>query len=167
MNRRTTLTLTSMALLFLAAVLATAVPEIGLAQGNPLIGTWKLNLAKSKFIPGPAPRSQTLAFAGEGESLTNNVETIDPQGQASKQVYTHIYDGKPHPTPGVPGGVYDATAYSRIDTYTVNFVRFKDGKAVQTGSIAVSGDGKTYTVTVGGTGGTGQPVVAVAVYDRQ
>src|SRR5258708_1084310 len=134
MNRRTTLTLTSIALLFLPALLATAVvSEIGLAQRNPLIATWKLNLAKSKFIPHrPAPEESNHEFRREGESLTNNVETIDAQGQASKAVYMHIYDGKPHPTPGVPGGVYDATAYTRIDTNTVNFVRFKDGKAVQT-----------------------------------
>ncbi len=26
---------------------------------DPLIGTWKLNLAKSKFSPGPAPKSVT------------------------------------------------------------------------------------------------------------
>src|SRR6516225_7333959 len=66
MNWRTTLTLRTMGLLFLAAVLATAVPEIGLAQSNPLIGTWKLNLAKSRFSGSPPPRSITLTFAGEG-----------------------------------------------------------------------------------------------------
>jgi hypothetical protein len=26
---------------------------------DPILGTWKLNLSKSKYIPGPAPRSQT------------------------------------------------------------------------------------------------------------
>jgi len=33
---------------------ATTVP----ADNN--IGTWKMNVAKSKFSPGPAPKSQTL-----------------------------------------------------------------------------------------------------------
>src|SRR5437899_12903186 len=98
MNRRTTLTLTSMALFFLAAVLTTAVPEIGLAQSNPLIGTWKLNLAKSKYMGVPPPRSTTLTFVGEGQNLTNTADTIDAQGQAVKTVFSHIYDGKPHPT---------------------------------------------------------------------
>jgi hypothetical protein len=69
-----------MALLFLAALLATAVPKIGLAQSNPLVGTWKLNLAKSKFMPGPPPRSTTLTFAGEGENLTDTAEIIDASG---------------------------------------------------------------------------------------
>src|SRR5512136_2166165 len=113
MNRRTTLTLTTMGLLFLAAVFATAVPHVGLAQSNPLLGTWKLNLANSKFSPGPPPRSQTLTFAGDGQNLTNTSESIDAQGQATKTVFMHIYDGKPHSTTGVGGGVFDATTYVR------------------------------------------------------
>jgi hypothetical protein len=153
MNRHTTLTLTSMALLFLAGVLATAIPKIGLAQSNPLVGTWKLNIAKSKFA-GPPPRSLTLTFAGEGESLTNTAEIIDAQGRASTTVFVHIYDGKPHPTTG--NSNYDSTAYTRINTNTVNFVRFREGKSAETGSIVVSADGKTYTATAEGTAVNGQ-----------
>jgi hypothetical protein len=166
MNRRTTLTLTSMALLFLAALFATAAPKIGLAQSNPLIGTWKLNLAKSK-LAGPPPRSQIATFVADGQNVRNTTETIDAQGQASKVVFTHIYDGKPHPTTGVPGGIFDATTYNRIDTNTLNFVRSKDGKAVQTGSIVVAGDGKAFTVTVEGTGANGQRISGVSVYEKQ
>jgi len=162
MSRPTTLTLT--ALLVLAALLVTAVPNIGLAQSNPLIGTWKLNLAKSK-LAGPPPRSLTLTFAGEGQNLTNTAEIIDAQGQASKAVFMHIYDGKPHPTTGNPN--YDSTAYTRVDTNTVNLVRFREGKQVETGHIVVSGDGKTYTATAEGTAANGQQYSIVLVYDRQ
>ena len=167
MNRRATLTLTSMALFFLVALLATAAPKIGLAQSNPLIGTWKLNLAKSRFSGSPPPRSTTLTFAGEGENLTNTAESIDAQGQTIKTVFMHIYDGKPHPTPGVPGGIYDTTTYNRVDAFTVNFVRSKDGKAVQTGSNVVSPDGKAFTVTTLGVGANGQQISTFAVYEKQ
>jgi hypothetical protein len=156
-----------MALLVLPALLATAVPEIGLAQSNPLIGTWKLNLAKSKYNGAPPPRSATLTFTGEGQNLIDTVDTIDAQGQAIKTVFIHIYDGKPHPTTGVAGGLYDASAYTRIDANTIDFVRSKDGKAIQTGWAVVSGDGKTYTVTTGGIGVNGQATSSVAVYDKQ
>jgi hypothetical protein len=55
MTRRTTLTLTTMALLGLAV--ATALPQAGFAQSaNPWMGTWQTNLAKSTFSPGP-PRA--------------------------------------------------------------------------------------------------------------
>jgi len=156
-----------MALLFLPVVLITAVPEIGLAQSSPLIGTWKLNLAKSKYMGVPAPRSQTLTYAVEGQNLTATADAVDAQGQTVKTVFMHIYDGKPHPTTGVAGGLYDSSAYTRVDTNTVNFARLKDGKAVQTGWGAVSGDGKTYTVTTGGTGPNGQAMSTVAVFDKQ
>jgi len=104
MNRRAGLTLTTMALLFLAALLTTAVPKIGLAQSNPLIGTWELNLAKSKYSGASPPRSTTLPFTAEGQNLALTADTIDAQGQMVKTVFSHIYDGKPHPTTGVPGG---------------------------------------------------------------
>jgi hypothetical protein len=41
---------------------AIALPQVGLAQSN--LGTWKLNVAKSTYSPGPAPKSQTLNFEG-------------------------------------------------------------------------------------------------------
>ena len=95
MNWRTTLTLTSLGLLFLAAVLATAVPEIGLAQSNPLIGTWKNNLAKSKYSPGPAPRSGTTIFEAVGQGLKITAENTDAQGKPTKVDFGVIsFDGK-------------------------------------------------------------------------
>jgi hypothetical protein len=167
MNRRTTLALTSMALLLLATLIAMTVPKVGLAQSNPLIGTWKLNLAKSKYSGAPPPRSATLTFTAEGQHLALTADTIDAQGQMVKTVFSHIYDGKPHPTTGVPGGLYDSSAYTRIDPNTIDIVRSKDGKAVQTGWAVLSGDGKTYTVTIGGIGPNGQAVVTLAVYEKQ
>jgi len=162
MNRRNILVgLTSFCLA------AAALPGIGIAEDNPLIGSWKLNLEKSKYSPGPAPRSLTLNFVANGANLTDTAEGIDAQGQATKTVLAHIYDGKPHPTTGVPGGLYDSSTYTRSDAHTVNFVRSKDGKTVQTGSIVLSADGKTLTVTTEGTGPNGQPIHNVAVYEKQ
>jgi len=146
---------------------ATALPGIGIAENNPLIGTWKLNLEKSKYSPGPGPRSLTLNFVADGANLTNTAEVIDAEGKATKTVFAHIYDGKPHPTTGVPGGLYDSSTYTRIDANTVNWIRSKDGKTVQTGSNVLSADGKTFTVTTDGTGANGQPIHSVAVFERQ
>ena len=162
MNRRNILVgLTSFCLA------AAALPGIGIAEDNPLIGTWKLNLEKSKYSPGPAPRSLTLNFVADGANLTNTAEGIDAEGKATKSVFAHVYDGKPHPTTGVAGGLYDSSTYTRIDANTVNFVRSKDGKTVQTGSIVLSAGGKILTVTTEGTGPNGQPIHNVAVYEKQ
>ena len=64
MNRRIVLALGP-----LSAAFATAGPQMGLAQSDLLVGSWKLNLEKSKFSPGPAPKSQTLNFQRVGQDL--------------------------------------------------------------------------------------------------
>jgi hypothetical protein len=163
MNRRS---FTTMALLGLAV--ASALPQAGLAQSNPLIGTWKLNLEKSKFTPGTAPRSQTATFQQDGPNIKNSNQTIDAQGNATTTVYLHIYDGQPHPTTGNP--LYDATAYLRLDGNTIIFSRSnnKGGKLVQIGTIAVSQDGKSRTNTTSGiVGPNGLADTTVSFYDKQ
>jgi hypothetical protein len=46
-----------------ASALAVALPQVAFAaQTDPLIGTWKLNLAKSTYTAGPTPRSGTTTF---------------------------------------------------------------------------------------------------------
>lgn len=160
MNRRTMLIAG-----FSAAVFATAAPQVALAQTSPLMGVWKLNLDKSKFSPGPPPKSQTLNFEGAGQDLKDTAETTDAQGQATKIVFMHIYDGKPHPTTGNP--LFDTTTYTPVDAYHVNWVRSKDGKAILTGSNVVSSDGRTFTVTTEGTGANGEKISSVAVFEKQ
>ena len=161
MNRRTIIVFG-----LLSAAFAMAASQVGLTQSNLLIGTWKLNLDKSKFNPGPPPKSQTLNVEAAGQDLKNTVETIDAQGQVTpKIVFMHIYDGKPHATTGIPA--FDATTYTLVDARLVNWVRSKADKAVQTGSNEISGDGRTFTVTTEGTGANGQPISSVAIYEKQ
>jgi hypothetical protein len=62
------LSLTTTALL--AGIFATALPQPGLAQSNPWLGMLKLNLAKSTYPPGQAPRSSNFNFQGAGANLT-------------------------------------------------------------------------------------------------
>jgi len=160
MNRRTLLILG-----LLSAALVTAPSQVGLTQSNLLVGRWKLNLEKSKFSPGPPPKSQTLNFEGGGQELKNIAETIDAQGQATKIVFMHIYDGKPHPTTGNP--LFDETTYTPVDDHHVKWVRSKAGQAVQTGSNEISSDGKIFIVSTEGIGPNGQPISSVAVYEKQ
>ena len=68
-----------------------------MAQTNPFIGTWKLNVAKSKFEPGPAPKSQTRKVVTEGEGAKYSFEGISPDGTAFSYSFTVNYDGKDSP----------------------------------------------------------------------
>ena len=163
MNRRTAFTVTGVALMGLAVV---ALPQSAFAQSSPLIGTWKLNLEKSKFPSGTAPRSQSSTFQQDGQNIKNTNQTIDSQGNAATSVFLHIYDGQPHPTTGNP--LYDTSAYLRLDGNTIAFSRFMDGKLIQIGTVVVSQDGKSRTNTTSGVvGPNGLTGTTVSVYDKQ
>jgi hypothetical protein len=161
MNRRT---FTTIAMLFSVAVFTTTLPQAGSAQSNPLVGTWKINLEKSKYSPGPAPKSATLKYQAEGQNLKRTNEGTDAAGKPTNNEWVNIFDGQPHPSPG-PG--YDASAYTKIDPNTFHFTRLKAAKIVQSGFGVLSRDGKTFTVTTIGTGPNGEQINNVAVYDKQ
>jgi hypothetical protein len=124
----------------LFGLMTAALPQVSFAQSSPLIGTWKLNLEKSKYTPGSAPKSQTLNFRQDGQNITNTSQAIDAQGNATSVVFMHIYDGQPHSSTGSP--IFDATAYTRLDANTIIFGRSKAGKLVQIGNGVVSQDTK-------------------------
>jgi hypothetical protein len=163
MNRRATLPLTTMALLCL--VLATALPQIGFAQ-TKMVGTWKLNLTKSQYSPGPAPKSSTIIFEAVGQGFRGTIEGIDAQGNLTKAVFGVFFlDGKSYPVTGFPA--YDAVSIKQINDSTWESTRTKAGKVVQTGTDEISADGKTRTFTATGVNENGQQINNVAVYDKQ
>jgi hypothetical protein len=161
MNRRTTYTLTAAS--FLALAIATF-PEPTFAQSDPFAGTWQLNIAKSKFSPGPPPRTQTLAFQGEGQNHKVIITGTNADGTAINNMITLVYNGMPHPANNPD---FDADADGRIDAYTVIRSRTKGGKLVGTQSGAVSPDGKTLTITTTGPAANGRAVNNIAVFDKQ
>ena len=143
MNRRSVLSLTTMVMLFLAIVFATALTQPGLAQSNSWLGMWKLNLAKSTYTPGQAPRSSTYNFQGAGANLTNTVDTVDAAGNSTKGVNMHNYDGQPHPVSGNPS--VDARSYTRADANTAISASAKAGKLVQVTTLAWISTAKNLT----------------------
>ena len=161
MNRR--IMLTSIALLGLA--LAT-VPERGVAQSDPLTGVWQLNVAKSKYSPGPGPKTQTLNIQGDGHNRKLTAVGIDAAGNAAPaSVQELVEDGKPHPVTGF--AVADASTFTRVDAHTINVTRLKDGKVVQTATWVISPDGKTLTATLTGINANGREVNNITLYEKQ
>jgi hypothetical protein len=150
------------ALLATAAGLATAVVQ---AQGDPHVGTWVLNVNRSKYTPGPPPRAQTAIYTADGQSFKIVTKGVGTLGQPTTTEFTAAFDGKDH---AVRGNVdWNAIVAKRIDANTIEYVRKKDGKLVQTAISAVSKDGKTRTVTSMGVNARGDKVNIIAVYDRK
>jgi hypothetical protein len=162
MKRRTTFLLTSIVLSGLAVA---ALPKLSFAQTDAFTGVWQLNLAKSKYSPGPPAKSGTLYIHGEGQNRRDSAVGIDAQGNPTAAVLTHIYDGQPHPVTGLP--TVDAAAYTRSDATTLNYTYSKAGNVVSIGTITVSPDGKTLTIAGKGTNANGQPTNNITVYDKQ
>jgi hypothetical protein len=136
------------------------------AQSNdPVVGTWVLNVAKSKFNPGPAPKSETRTYAVAGNEIKATSTGVDADGKATSAAWTVVYDDKERPVTGDPD--VDTLMLKRVDANTTTFTEKKAGKVVVTGTRAVSKDGKTLTITTKGTNAKGQKVDTVTVYDRK
>jgi hypothetical protein len=136
------------------------------AQTDPFVGTWTLNLAKSKYTPGPAPKSTTAIYeaAGKGYKITVKVE---PASAASQEwSYTTNLDGKESTVTGNNPNA-DSVAVKRIDAHTLEAIARKGGKITTTQQNVVAHDGKTRTVTTTGTDAQGQKIHNVAVYDKK
>jgi hypothetical protein len=152
---------------FIAAIFPlTALAQSSSGQAaDPVAGTWELNLAKSKIVPGPAPRRETRMYAVSGDQITLTTNIIGADGKPISTRSTYAYDGKDYAVTGSPD--YDMQAVKRVDRGSVTAQLKKAGKVVQTVSRSVSQDGKTLTMTFKGTNAKGQTVDAVEVYDRQ
>ena len=135
------------------------------AETDPAIGTWKLNVAKSKFKPGPAPRDATLKFEQSGKAVKSFQELTTATGEKMSGTYTASYDGKDYPISGSARA--DTLALKVTAKDTVERVDKKGGKPVTTYVRKISADGKTMTVTEKATNAKGEPVENVMVFERQ
>ena len=137
-----------------------------LAQAtDPLLGTWELNLAKSKIMSEPPPKSDTRIFAQEGDGLKFTRRAIDATGKPVSVEFIAKYDGKDYPMTGTPDS--DTISMKRIDRFTTESTQKKGGKVVWTNKRVVSADGKTWTLTSHFTNAKGETVTNVLVFDKK
>ena len=148
-------------------IFTTALAGAALAQAaDSQIGTWKLNVAKSTFNPGPAPKSGTTKIEAAGAGAKVIVDQTAADGTARHWEFTANYDGKDVPMVGTNPDA-DMVARTRVDANTVQTISKKAGKVVTTQQSTVSADGKTRTVTTKGVNAAGKAVNNTAVYERQ
>jgi hypothetical protein len=143
---------------------------IGVASGtsqaqssDPLVGTWKLNVEKSKNMQFKSGTS-TIERAGDGVKFTVNLVGAD--GTAHDWAFTAKYDGKDNPVTGNnPFG--DTVALTRVDPQTTRITIKQGGKETASQTITVSTDGKTRTTTLKGIDKKGQKIDSVSFYEKQ
>lgn len=132
---------------------------------DPVVGTWELNVAKSKFSPGPGPKSETRTYVVTGQEIKATAKGVDGTGKPVTGEWTVVYDGKDRPMTGNPDA--DMLSVKQVDAYTTEFTQKRAGKVVMTGTRAISRDGKVMTITTKGTNAKGQTVNDVEVFDKR
>ena len=148
--------------LFAGAILAIGTGAAFAA--DTAVGKWKLNVAKSTFSPGPAPKSQTRTYAETPQGITLTIKTTAADGKETTTTLTFKEDGKPYPVTGNPD--FDKVSVTRVDALTVHSIQTKAGAAVGAAVRTVSKDGKTLTFAQKGNHATGGKYDDVSVYDK-
>jgi hypothetical protein len=157
----------AMVVLVGAALLALVIASVGLSAQAPdfrlWLGTWKLNVAKSTYEPGPPPMSETRVYeAWEDDGVKATFIRVQADGTRVTLGYSAHHDGKDYKYTGSPD--VDTIALNTNDDESK---LKKRGKVVLTVKGVMSSNGKVWTLTVTGMNAKGQKVNHITVFDKQ
>ena len=156
---------TQLKTILLGAVLAAAGVVSAAGAADPVVGSWTLNVAKSTFSPGPAPKSQTRTYSVDADGVSVSVTGALADGTAISQESTFKYDGRAYAMKGAAD--YDAISLRQVNANTVKSIMMKAGKPVGTTTRTISAHGKVLTLSTKATDANGKPYDNTAVYDRK
>jgi hypothetical protein len=145
-------------------------PSVGSAQQtDPWIGTWKLNVEKSKADPGPLPKSQTLRIEPAADGAQKHTgDGVNAEGQPTHTERVAKYDGVDVPVVVQPPPPGKATnSFKRLDERSFEVTNKRDGKVTTTIRVVISADGKTMTQTGTGTDTQGRAINNILVFEKQ
>jgi len=132
-------------------------------EPDQLIGAWRLDVARSRYRPGPAPTSETRTYVRDGENVLGVIQRAFPDGRRQRIEYTANYD-REYPVIGTED--YDHVVLKRIDRYTSEAVLSHAGRVFGTARRVIAADGKSMTITFRRDSETGVSVLNVAYYDK-
>jgi hypothetical protein len=131
---------------------------------DPIVGTWKLDVAKSKFSAGAALTGGTRVY-----KEANGLYTLDQKltGADGKETSNQVQyrDGKD--VKQAAGAAADTTLAKKVDANTWDFDLKKEGKVVGHVHRVVSADGKTLTIHNTGMQLSGVTGDETLVFDKQ
>lgn len=148
-------------LLVLGLIVFAAVAQ---AQEDPFVGTWKLNVAQSKYGTTQPPKTMMRTVVAQGSGYKISLKGLGSDGSRIAYSYVTNFDGKDVPISGMgqPDGA-DTIAVTR-DARTATEKLKKAGKVVATMQGAVDRKGKTYVISLNG---YPSPGGVLAIYEKQ
>jgi hypothetical protein len=139
---------------------------------DPIIGTWTLNVTKSTYVTGQAPKSsiRTFDYTRDGLILVT-LSNVSAQGAPFFAHWYMAFDGKEYPEFQRASGDRPTLwiSITPYDSRTKQLIgrRLEKGRMTITDrfTLRLSEDGKTLTVTY--EDADGKPSGNVAVFDKQ
>ena len=165
--------------LLVALTLFASVPTSVHAQALDPVGTWTLNVAKSSFPNGTAPRSETRVYQPVGvDGLRGIFTRVEASGARRVVSYETRFDGTPRRIYNSPNG--DTIALMRLDANRIasttrrrGVVTMRSVSTLTTTPSSDSGDSSTrvvppnvYTVVTTAVDSAYRTTVTVAVFER-
>jgi hypothetical protein len=128
-------------------------------------GTWKVNVAKSKFDPGPGLKEQIVTFQAVGTDWKVAVDSTGADGKSTHSEWIGKFDGKDYPMKGDPN--IDMRSFKKVDDYTLDIIAKKGGKVLTTTRTVYNKDGKTRVSTHSGVDAQGRQIHNTIVSEKQ
>jgi len=135
------------------------------SDADPVVGSWKLNLAKSTFGGGPAWKSQIRTYSQSARGITLKMKTVSADGKETTTQATYQLNGKDFPSMGNPD--FDSLSGMQIDTNTAEFTLKRAGKPIGKIRRTVSNDGQTLTINFLMANAKGVQISELTVFDKQ
>ena len=128
-----------------------------------LLGTWRLNVSKSKYSPGPPIREETRVYTRMPDGIQGVVTRTHADGHVERFEYNANF-GREQMVTGNPD--YDAVTLRKIDEFTSASTLTHAGSVYGVGRRVISPEGKTMTLTFDRVNAD-KPVHNIAVYEKQ
>lgn len=132
---------------------------------SPFDGTWILNIGKSHFGPGGAPKEVVRNYTTTGDQVLMTIVGTRADGSSISALARFRLDGRDYPYTGTSD--LDTVSVTGSDARTRIVIARKKGKLLNQSTFTVSSDGRTLTQKVKGRWSSGKAVDDVLVYDRQ
>jgi len=129
------------------------------------VGTWRLDPAKSKYSPGPTPKSQVAVIDAVDGGMKVVSDRVEADGQKVHFEWTAKFDGKDYPVKG--DASRDAVSVKKVDDYNLEITNKKGGKVTTSIKAVYAKNGKSRVETVTGTNAQGQKVNNVTEWTKQ
>ena len=153
----------------IAALLLFAAVSIAAFAQTPakavFVGTWKLDVAKSKYTPGPTPKSQIAVIDAVDGGMKVVSDRLEADDQKVHFEWTAKFDGKDYPVKGDAGR--DFVSVKKIDDYNLEITNKKGGKVTTVIKAVYAKDGKSRVETATGMNAQGQKINNVTAWNKQ